>query len=413
MSSVDKNGANTTAWLQTFSSTEQQQIAAALGFTSAAEVPAAKAITQEMLSVIEDKLPKDLSKRVTTAIGLANVLDPKLDKSTMTKAQFAERALLIMVLLSNFEDTQATSALARLKSRSDSMQQKTNERMEKLKESADKLKAAEITGIVMKALSWAAVALSLIVSAVVVVASVAVAIASGGTATALVGVACAVAGAVIALAGAAVMVLEETGAMDAALNAICGTNEAAKTAIRIGIQVALVAATIATIGVGIIAALPNILTAGAQVVAKGIDATAKAATVAAKAAALLTMAKALVGVIITGGSSVAKTATGALKALEKTMDLISKAGAALQAIGTGAQAVGSGVQAGLQFDASMTRAALKEDEAMLALMQQLMDLLLEAYQKMIGTCEEAKNKIGDAVQGYQTATMSILGSAGA
>lgn len=395
-------------WIQQFTTDEQTQIIKAMGYNNASEVPEKGKISSSSLGSLVKLLPKDLSARVLTAVGMGGMSNPKLEESKLGKSEFPERVLQMLMLMSAIEELQTEGSSNSLKLKREQIEDQSKLRLSKLAEVNEKMKTAETVGIVLKALSWAAVALSVVVSAVVLGASIAAAVASGGTATALVGVAVAAAGLLIAGASAAVVVLEETGVADMALNAVFGDNQGAKDGVKIGIQIGLLVATLVTAGVGLFAAGANIVTAGVQAGAKAASAAAKASMAAAKVAqlavkaALDAMMAALKSAISGGASNIGKVAK-----LAETL------GALIQSGATITQGVATGVNAGVQLDLALTKVGLKDSEALLALLQQMMDMLLEAYQDMITSSEEAVGKLGEALKGYQSASMSILGSSGA
>lgn len=410
MTSINAQSDN--SWLSRFNPLEQNQIATALGCASTADVPALTDLKASALVMLQGALAPNLMVRVFTAIGLEKAATPVLEEPEVDPkaAEFGERLLKIMVLMSLIEELQSANAKDSMKVKEDQIKQKTEERLEKLKEAHEKMEKAKKSGLFMKIFGWVAMVVAVVVAAVA-------AVVSGGAAAPLIGLA-------VAGIACAIMVMEETGAMDAMLNCMFGDNDKAKMGFRLGLNIALIIASIATLGAGFASSASNAASTGAQVGAKAADTAIKA--MASTAQTVMKASTATAKALGTGTELAAKVSELAVKAatagvqmvdkmskLEKLAEMVQRVGAFIQAGVEVASGVTQGVNAYYQFDAAMARAEVVDVEALLALLDKLMEELMTFYQDMVTNVEDAKGKLGDAMQAYQNASMSILGSSGA
>ena len=408
---------NNSSWMTQFSTAEQQQIAQALGYKTPAEVPSTGTISASAIVEMMNTLPTALSSRVFSAMGV-DASNPQLEDAKTDRNEFSDRLLRIMVLMELIEELQTANAKSNLETKEKDIKEKMDERLEQLKEANEKMKKAQKSGLFMKIFGWVAMAIALVVSAVVLGAAV---VASGGGATPIVVAAIALA---ITAISATIMVMEQTGVMEKALTAMFGDNEKAKMGFSIGLQVALIIASLCTLGVGIASAAANTAAGAAKGAAQGVQIATKAGTMgaqlASKAATVATQVTSQAGKAAQLAAKFAKVVTMIadkasqfVGAVAKNADTIQKVAGAINAVMTGAQGVGSGVNAYFQYDAAMAKVEVMNIDALLELLNQLMEEFMEFYQNSVQTTEDAKGKLGDAMTAYQNATMSIMGSTGA
>ncbi|MBP1583469.1 MAG: type III secretion system translocon subunit SctE [Victivallales bacterium] len=229
-----------------------------------------QAVIKDLVSL----LATDSSVRVMTnptpakgstgaATGATNT--PAIDSPDDPEAKEVDLEKLLMYLQLQNAEEQAKAAQTRIESQKDTLATQFKERLEKIKETMEKMDEAAKASLFSKIFGW-------LMAAVAVVVAVAACVATGGLAIGP------VIGAVLAVG---CMVLNETGAMDEIVKALAEgleklgmSKEAAEIMSQVIIAVAIIAASLACCGAGVVGAVGNTLEGAAQVaqnIQKGAD----------------------------------------------------------------------------------------------------------------------------------------------
>ncbi|MFO1349196.1 MAG: type III secretion system translocon subunit SctE [Gammaproteobacteria bacterium] len=272
---------------------------------------------------------------------------PKLDGSSL--------ALQLLDLQSKLTDNQLTSSKNDISIRRAQNQQKFQEQMKALQDFAAKNAEAAKSGQIGKIFSWIAMGLAAIA---MVAAAVATVLTAGATAPVVAGLVIGM----VALAGTATMTgLQESGKMAELLK---GLNDNQKMGVTIGIQAALLVATI------ISAALS--FGAGAGAAVSAVSDTVKTATTVAQ--------------VVKSSAQIAESAA---------------------TIGQGAAAISSAV---IQRDASYAQADAQSIKAKLQKSQSLIEDEMDRIKKIMAEADETTTRVISAMNGENDTNLQIAKS---